>query len=225
MESPDAVIFSGVTRRDSSTSFLSSISKRVPSYCVGVVLLLCASMLVLMRPAVQTLSQLAKRDHSLCWLEVLLFFCLNTNNHLAQEEQLFLHPPHYKECSLPLGSQKVLKSIKVHPYIHLYICISFKNQITLSGFNWNLPLFFTSKRGVGGEKACSGVFVLGWTSTENAARYPWCHRRAALTGELIRPQRGSVAERWRGCGFEERQQWGRVGGCNIGGAKRWRNWL
>lgn len=38
---------------------------------VGVFLLLCASMLALMRPAVQTLSRSARRDRSLCCRKVL----------------------------------------------------------------------------------------------------------------------------------------------------------
>lgn len=59
-------VFSGVAHRDSSTSSSFPSPNALRLLCVGVLLLLRASMLVLMGPAVQTLGQLAKRDRSLC---------------------------------------------------------------------------------------------------------------------------------------------------------------
>lgn len=66
---------------------------------VGVVLLLCASMLALMRPAVQTASRSARRGRSLCWCEVLhllsehTFLSQNTADQLAQEDCFSVHLP------------------------------------------------------------------------------------------------------------------------------------
>lgn len=75
--------------------------------CVGVVLLLHTSMLVLMRPAVQTLSRSARRDCSLCWCQVLHLLlehtlCFNTANHLAQEEHLHSTPLNHTHHPPPL---------------------------------------------------------------------------------------------------------------------------